>query len=393
MKPVFPDTELHQAIVQPFSRPMHPKFNGGLVLPAEGPLQALRHHRWNRPIDHPPSTMAQAAPVHRLAGTYRYGGPLMLPFGHFMAESIHRLMPVHPGDADIPVVFAGLRRGDDASSLPVFAKEVLGLLTVDAARVQIVTAPTAVERLLVRAQGSNLGGGPAPAYLDLLDRLSAWCADGMGSGSPRKLYVSRSAQVTGCLLGERVLEAAMVANGFTVFRPEQHPVARQMRAYAQAEVVVFAEGSACHGVELMGRALPTVVLLNRRRGRTMDMFEVLLRPRARRYLDFRRNIYLGALPANRTGKPQPHQGVSVLALQPLVAFMREHGIADLSELRQGDYAAAVRADLERYTRWALDQGYGDADSMRALAHELAKAVDAALAGFEQADEQQGQQDD
>jgi hypothetical protein len=194
-------------------------------------------------------------------------------------------------------------------------------------------------------------------------------------------------------LGERVLEAAMVDNGFTVFRPEQHPVARQMRAYAQADVVVFAEGSACHGVELMGRTLKAVVLLNRRGGRTMDMFEAVLRPRARRYLDFRRNIYVGALPANRTGRPQPHQGVSVLALQPLVAFMREHGIADLSQLRHGDYAAAVRADLARYTQWALSQGFGDADAMRTLSRELAQAVEAALAGVEQAGQHEGQHDD
>jgi hypothetical protein len=314
----------------------------------------------------------------------------MLPFGHFMAESIHRLAPGHSRNLDAPVVFAGLRRGEDAASLPAFAKEVLGLLSVDLSRVQVVTEPVVVERLLVRAQGSNLGGGPAPAYLDVLDRLSAWCADGAEPGSPRKLYVSRSAQATGCLLGERVLEAAMVDNGFTVFRPEQHPVARQMRAYAQADVVVFAEGSACHGVELMGRTLKAVVLLNRRGGRTMDMFEAVLRPRARRYLDFRRNIYVGALPANRTGRPQPHQGVSVLALQPLVAFMREHGIADLSQLRHGDYAAAVRADLARYTQWALSQGFGDADAMRTLSRELAQAVEAALAGVEQAGQYEGQ---
>jgi hypothetical protein len=122
----------------------------------------------------------------------------------------------------------------------------------------------------------------------------------------------------------------------------------------------------------------------------MDMFEAVLRPRARRYLDFRRNIYVGALPANRTGRPQPHQGVSVLALQPLVAFMREHGIADLSQLRHGDYAAAVRADLARYTQWALSQGFGDADAMRTLSRELAQAVEAALAGVEQAGQYEGQ---
>jgi Glycosyltransferase 61 len=374
--------ELSEALISPFKRPMHPKFNGGLVLGPDANLQVMRHHRWNRPVDHPPVKLASEP--ERLEGAYLYAGPLMLPFGHFMAESIHRILGACASARGLPLVFAGLPGGDDslqAHSSPAFVVEVLRLLGHEVSSVRVVTRPTVCERLVVCPQGSNLGGGPCEAYLDVLHRLDLGVQPSCAARAPaRSIYVSRSSLNRGSLLGESALEAAMMVNGYEIFRPEVHTVAQQMQAYANAERVVFAEGSACHGVELLGRKLSTVVLLNRRGARNMGMFEAILRPRARALLQFRDNVYVGALPANRTGKPQPHQGVSLIAIDRLKEFFHVHGLADLSGIRHDDYAACARADFDRYVHWALEQGFGHAHELIGLATELRQSLEHLLAG-------------
>lgn len=371
---------LNDAVVSPFRRPVHPDFAGGLH-PPEGPAPAfLRHHRSRRPVD-------QALPAgndpKRLKGAFLYGGPLILEFGHFLAESVARLLPGLRLEPELPVLFAGPRGTDHHDALrPSYVQQVLAFLGVPLQRVHVVQQPVQVDRLLVVEQGSDLGGGPKPAYLDMLDDFSPGRLDALSRGpGAERVYVSRSRMPAGRLLGERYLEALLAEAGFLVYRPEDHTLVEQMNTYRSARQLVFPEGSACHGTELLGRQLQQVILLNRRPAPKPAMFRAILRPRARRYAELASNPFVGALPIGMARPPLLHRGVAVFDVPALLDLLEAEGVARLHDCFDHQaHADCVRADFEEHLAWALEHPRTDARDVRAAAPQLARTLDQLLSG-------------
>jgi hypothetical protein len=372
---------LNDASVLPFKRPIHPGFTGGPLWPDEPGMDRLRHHRSRRPVDRRPDDSARTAPAS-LAGAYLYGGPLMREFGHFMAESIHRLLPGLAIAPDLPVLFAGNRgEPEPARPQPAFVHELLGMLGLPPERVHVVHRAVRVDRLLVVEQGSDLGRGPKSDYLDLLDRTVPLRLDALAPAepAPERVYVSRSRLPAGRLLGEGYLEGLLAEAGFHVYRPEEHPLVAQMQVYRQARQLIFSEGSACHGTELLGRQLQHVALLNRRPAPKPGMFRAVLRPRARRYAEFLGNPFVGALPIGPVRPPLAHTGVSVFDVPGLLQFLAAEGLADLhGRFDLGAYAEAARRDFDAHVAWALQHPRTDADAVRDAVPALAQALEAAL---------------
>ena len=77
------------------------------------------------------------------------------------------------------------------------------------------------------------------------------------------VYVSRSQQ-RGGILGEAYLERVFEQAGGLAIRPEELPLERQMEIYSGARKLVFCEGSAVHGLQLLGRLPSEVIILKRR---------------------------------------------------------------------------------------------------------------------------------
>src|SRR5437773_11401592 len=90
---------LHDARIQAFQRPIT-YYCGGLVLSEED--SQLRHRRNNRPRD---SYDPDAQYRTRINGEFAYGGPLNQHFGHFMSETIHRVLPSKLLHSGTPCVF------------------------------------------------------------------------------------------------------------------------------------------------------------------------------------------------------------------------------------------------------------------------------------------------
>ena len=61
--------------------------------------------------------------------------------------------------------------------------------------------------------------------------------------------------------GEAYLEQVLERIGIGVIRPEKFSIAEQMATYRAAQTLMFAEGSALHGAQLLGRALGDVVAI------------------------------------------------------------------------------------------------------------------------------------
>ena len=315
-------------------------FHGGPVIPTAA-HQALRHTRYHTPADW---FDGHGAVRERLPGEHCYIGPAYHHFGHVMAEMVHRILPAltagHP-QSWLMASTLGDTRVRSVADLPVFMQDVLGFFGIPPGRVTILTEDRVVERLQVSQQGSDFGGGPHPAYLAMLAALTERL---LGTAAPHRrcVYVSRSALPGGGgFLGERVVEQALEAAGFIIARPETMPLLEQMRLYHGAEIVVFPEGSACHGVELLGpRCLGTAVLLARRADH-MDIFARVLRPRA--------DNYVALPPPPGTGsilRTLRHITVGPIDHRALFALLRERGCPAVP-FDEATYRRQCEADSRR----------------------------------------------
>ena len=259
-------------------------FQGGPVILGET-HRLLRHTRYGEPVDW---FDGRVSVDERLQGDYVYLGPVYHHFGHVMAEMVHRILPSKAatvGRTWLMLSTLGDEVTKSTSDLAGFMREVLGFFDIDPTRVHILSRDSIVERLHIAPMGSDFGRGPKKEYLAALrqyfEPLLAQYPGNFGD----KVYVSRSALPGGGgLLGEAYIERIMARAGFTILRPEAMSLLDQMRAYRCAKVLVFGEGSACHGVELLGEGMLGTVILLARRVDHMEIFQRVLQPRAREYL-------------------------------------------------------------------------------------------------------------
>lgn len=339
---------LNQAKVQAFRQPvLH--FVGGVVFEdADSPdVAPLRHSRYWRPFD---SSAKDANYDAYLPGQYIYGGPLYHHFGHFVAEMIHRIMPGRQIRPDWRLLFmAPLSQPGAPVEVPPYIAAVLDFFGLSLANIEIANRDTIVEDLLVVESGSDFGGGPKPGYTDLLEtytpgRIAQAVPEDFGSGN---LYVSRSKIMHGgSYLGEKYLERWLATAGFKTIFPEDLPYLHQIKYYASADTVVFCEGSACHGAEVLGtRGLNNCVLLGRRQNH-LDIFSRILRSRSRTFNGSVCGPDLGPVVGRTvTGEPLPNFSVSLLDPALITHLLRSANVAPAAPFNVPAYIEEAERDL------------------------------------------------
>ncbi len=375
-----------QARVQVFDWPIVAVpggFRGGPVLTEDADIP-LRHTRRRRPVD---SFRPDEAYDETLPGQYVYAGPVWGHFGHYMAEFVHRLVTARLRGLRFPPLFVssqGYNPHPSYGEFPDVMKEVLAFVGIRPQEVKVVNRSTIVEVLHVIEAGSDLVGGPKPGYVEALGGFVTPKLDARHGATrrPARLYVSRSAlPPQGMVLGEAWFEQYLERAGFTIFRPEEWRFSPQMDHYRKAEVVVFPEGSACHGTELLGAGMMgrCFILPRRAKGEVFN-FQRVLEPRSRAFTILAGcTDYLGSAAAQKgTGEALSHLGVSWLNLDRIAAAFRAEGLAELDGLSARDYAAAAEADLERYLAYQSRPGgpfdADLADKLRAAFAERAAAT-------------------
>jgi capsular polysaccharide biosynthesis protein len=324
----------------------------------------LRHVRRRIPVD---SFAADLTDPVRLAGSYAYLGICFGHFGHIMAEMIHRIVPTQQIVTDphwLIVVDRGVGSGFEV--LPSLTKAILALFGVNASNCTVIDHDAIVEDLLIVESGSDLGGGPKDWYLDLMRKAGPVTIAPDGR-YPERIYVSRSGlgHESG-FLGERVLEAGLANAGVHIMHSQTLPLVEQMAHYVNAKLLIFAEGSAVHGTELLGRGMLRHAVLMNRRDRPRTQFVPVLAGRSARLDNYAGNRYLGSVVHNPEGVPLEHRGVTAIALHAFAAFLKDVAALDIGAVSPVAYLAAAHDDLERYL--ALSPGPVDpllADRLRA----------------------------
>lgn len=322
---------------------------GGPVWPDWDRQVEARHRRKGEPVDVPPDI---APPAEVWDEPVAWAGAIVDHFGHQIADFSCRLLPTLAVNPATVFAFA-VRPGDGIDSLesaPRFFGEILAWLGVPPERVRVVTRPTLARHLAVAPQAEQLGGPGegrtvSPRYLDALDELTL---RRLGT-RPQEgtVYVSR-AGLGRRFAGERELEMALSRAGIDVFRPEEHALVEQLRRYAGARRLVFSEGSALHGLQLLGRVLGDVVVVSRRPQHAIGKQFVPQRARSLTHLDFGVRLVHGLTPDGTVGGAG---ALPVVDEGRLIDGFEAIGIPVGRQWDSSRYREACERDAESWLQW------------------------------------------
>ena len=313
------------------------------------------------PVDEAPPQLP--VEVVRAGDHYFWVGPLYNHFGHQIRDLSSRILPSLLADPEAILVFGRFaHEGDTLDSVPAFIVDILRWYSVPPERVLLVNRPTLFRRLRVVAQ-PELGRiqddsePPSSGYVDALtlnaqSRLLAVERAGV-------VFVSRS-RVRPLFSGESMLDAWFEANGHQVVYPEELSVRAQLALYAAAETVVFTEGSAVHGAQLLGRNLGHVIVVTRRPGRRLG--RAFLLPRAERVTHIEA---LKGLVSAASESQQVH-GFAVVDPARLREDLQTAGVAMPIGLDEATFARAQERDLLAWCdRWGEPMARGGGQIARA----------------------------
>jgi hypothetical protein len=252
---------------------------GGPIWPDFDQQTTARHCRgFGQAVDVKPKAQPCTEEVNERAV---WGGYIDMQFGHLVCEHLTRVLPSLHACPDALFLFI-LDPGRTPADVPRHVNDIFEWFGLAPAQIRYITQPTLVRQLSVLPQGEILGKiPPSPAYLDMLDQLPA--RYGLRPRPADLVYVARLgllAKGAGGHLGEAYLAQVLQGLGVMVVDPATLSIRDQLECYAGARTLVFAEGSAVHGRQLLGRVAQDIYVLRRR-----DHYNLgsgVLAPRVRR---------------------------------------------------------------------------------------------------------------
>lgn len=354
--PVVPVTRVHQHVAL-----------GGPIWPTFTEQTWVRHCRDRKPWDNKPDLPERLRPM---AGPAVWGGFLDSHFGHFVADHLPRLafaLQERPGDVYLFTVDPGMTR----DRLGPWVWQVFDWIGLPQDKVHLVTEGLYVAQLRVAPQAEMLSQvPPAQGYLDI---VATWARDTIPVATPT-LYVSRQDVPQlggGGHAGETYLVGLLKRLGVVVLDPAKAEIAQQMASYAGAERLIFAEGSALHGRQLLAWLPQQINVLRRRPDKVMA--QAALTPRCARltYHD----VIAGRLMAYwKSGKARPDPALGLYDVAALFQVFRGFDIDLAAHWNPVAFAGAAREDI---AAWIARQAPSpkQLDEYRAVLHSLGLAVD------------------
>lgn len=340
---VMPTQGLRNGVGGPGRQGLSGFFRGGPVWPRFAFQVGPRHCRGLVPIPIDRKPVPMGAPVRSARGGM-WCGPVSPHFGHMINDFVSRVPRAIDEAAGMPLVFS---LGPDVSLEPrAFFWEILGHLGADESDVLLIREPTRFETLRVFPQEERVGAGPKAAYLDRLDRIDR--KHGTRRETIDTLFVSKALVYDGKLIGERYLDAVFAKAGAVVIHPETMTLPDQLDHYRRARTMVFSEGSALHGLQLLGRLDARVVVLVRRKGCTLARHALKPRARSLKYWNCITGLIHGC---HAHGRPQLDRALVVFDTADLLRRLKGIGIDLAPHWDEAAYTEAKRADVLTFARY------------------------------------------
>ena len=317
---------------------------GGPIWPDYADQTAARFNRLGRAIDPAPVSMGYNGRM--VNQPCLWGGFAFSHFGHLSAEIVGRvLISVRQRPNDI-VLFMVLP-DQKPWHLPGYFWSILQWCGLEVDRVRILTKPLSCRELRVAPQPEQLDfGTPSPAYLNLLAENAE--RNELIPIPHRLLYVTRVGVFDlgkGCHAAESYLVELLSKIGATILYPEKTSLRHQLALYAGAKTIVFAEGSALHGRQLLGWIDQQIVVINRRMNTKIGGNALAARCAALRYVEAT-HIQIAAVAANE--QDVPASGLSIYDVERVLSGLLEAGIDLSPHWDQDAYRKAVAVDVSRW---------------------------------------------
>ncbi|MBL4806190.1 MAG: glycosyltransferase family 61 protein [Rhodobacteraceae bacterium] len=332
----------------------------GPIWPDWDSQQSARFCRGGSPVDKRPDNPAQIDVY--VDGPLIWGGSIHPHFGHFIAEYASRILQSQKCYGDVPFLFGcsnrPLARAGTIDKAPAHFLPTVRWLGLNSEQIRFCTQNMKISTLLVASQAEQLVAlrrkrhdlTLSSEYLDLLDQNVL--RNNLLSVPNKLVFVSRAklAPHLDRYAGSVYLDELLKSLGAFVFYPERHTLTEQLAVYAGAENLIFAEGSAIHGLQLLGRGLGAVTILNRRKGTLVAEYN--LRPRCKelQYFDIMANVFAMS---SLDKLPHMHCNMATFDLDCLFAAFLNSGI-DLSKNWDAvKYQIAVKEDMKS---WVVASG-------------------------------------
>lgn len=251
---------------------------GGVLFKDNQMVPQLRHWRGERAIDTPLLAKTEAA-KDSLSVTDRlfWCGPLTFHFGHQVADFGSRVLLASLDPRYGVLLWYPWKAANSVNNLLPWQRFLLEYLNPGKKPYWIASEPIRAQRMVVYPQQAPMRSVPSPAHLEAL----GWCERQIRSQKSEVLYVSRSRfaacrsadDLLGAYAAEELLEALLDARGVKVIHPEALSLREQLEFYRGAKALIVAEGSAQHGIELLGfhGNTPLVVICRRKQRQGMEL--------------------------------------------------------------------------------------------------------------------------
>ncbi len=275
-------------------------------------------------------------------------------FGHFMSEFAPRILQSKQHGQGSPLLFGcsypKMIETGALEDTPRHFRFVLDWYGVKPEEVRFCTKVMQVKTLKVAAQAEQLVSltrkkeppSIAEEYLDLLDENTA--RNNFVPIPNRVVYVSRGKMPAfrGNHLAAKYLDTVLEALGVTVYYPEHNPLGHQIATYAGAQELIFAEGSAIHGAQILGRSFNNLTILNRRTDTRLVEKNMVPRCKYFSFIDALSHIFVFNDPSN---KPMPAFAMAKFNLDQLFKDFKDRGIDLAQAWNMAAYNQAVEESL------------------------------------------------
>lgn len=188
-------------------------------------------------------TEPSVAGATRLRGRTLYLGNFMNHYGHFITESLSRLWSSERMDEFDHVVSYASNANNGEVRPRHFHRYILGLRGLALSRLEILRLPVRFDEVTVPEQlwsiNDHVNSHVRALYAEIRKRHVL--PDPTG-----RIFLSRDVSSDSRLTNAAQVEAVFASFGFAVHRPETLDIARQLRLYANCEVLAGLSGSGMH---------------------------------------------------------------------------------------------------------------------------------------------------
>jgi hypothetical protein len=231
----------------------------------------MRHYRGDTPIDRPLAYWHSCRQKpQRVKERLFWCGPLTNHFGHQIADFGSRVLRSSIDPRDGELLWMPWLSSCQWQNLEPWQRSLIWYLNPGHKPVLITNDPIIANELIIWPQQARMRALPTASHLEAL----SWCEQRLPPISGKDIiYVSRvnfapcnsHETLKGAFAAESLFEAILRERGVAVVYPETISLEEQIQTYRQAKSIIIAEGSAQHGLELLGyHPRKKIVLICRR---------------------------------------------------------------------------------------------------------------------------------